>query len=80
MAQTFRSRTPNAHAGAIKFGFEFIEIGHFRLGAADDEHFSLSCRGPVWEYGGLNNQNTTWGTIELLGIVHKHWTIAEHCY
>ncbi|CAE7944651.1 unnamed protein product [Symbiodinium sp. KB8] len=37
-----KSRTPNAHASAIKFGFEFIEIGHFRLGAADDEHFSLS--------------------------------------
>ncbi|CAE7836716.1 unnamed protein product [Symbiodinium sp. CCMP2592] len=37
-----KPRTPNAHVSAIKFGFEFIQIGHFRLGAADDEHLSLS--------------------------------------
>ena len=28
----------------IKFGFEFIQIGKFRLGAVDDRHLSISCR------------------------------------
>lgn len=30
------------HSQKISFGFQFIQFGHFRLGAADDTHLSLS--------------------------------------
>ena len=26
----------------IRFGFQFIQIGNFRIGANDDDHFSVS--------------------------------------
>jgi len=37
-----RPRTPSGHSVGIHFGFEFIQIGQFRLGAADDTHFTIS--------------------------------------
>ncbi|CAE7736671.1 unnamed protein product [Symbiodinium microadriaticum] len=37
-----RPRTASGHSVGIHFGFEFIQIGQFRLGAADDTHFSIS--------------------------------------
>ncbi|CAE7906394.1 unnamed protein product, partial [Symbiodinium microadriaticum] len=37
------SERTTGHPGkTIKFGFEFIQIGNFRLGAVDDRHFSIS--------------------------------------
>ncbi|CAE7251401.1 unnamed protein product [Symbiodinium sp. CCMP2456] len=37
-----RPLTASGHSVGIHFGFEFIQIGKFRLGAADDTHFSVS--------------------------------------
>ncbi|CAE7203805.1 unnamed protein product [Symbiodinium microadriaticum] len=36
---------PHGSAKGIEFGFEFIQIGAFRLGAVDDNHFSIAHKG-----------------------------------
>ncbi|CAE7240594.1 unnamed protein product [Symbiodinium natans] len=37
---------PIGPSKGIRFGFQFIEIGQFRLGAVDDNLFSISCLQP----------------------------------
>ncbi|CAE7938276.1 unnamed protein product [Symbiodinium necroappetens] len=37
-------RSPGSPGKTVQFGFEFIQIGNFRLGAVDDNHFSISRR------------------------------------
>ena len=38
------SRPVLGGAANIKFGFQFIQIGDFRIGAVDDHHFSIAFR------------------------------------
>ena len=40
-----RPVVPHGSAKGIEFGFEFIQIGAFRLGAVDDNHFSIARSG-----------------------------------
>ncbi|CAE7677387.1 unnamed protein product [Symbiodinium sp. CCMP2456] len=35
---------PSGESNGIEFGYQFIQIGAFRLGAVDDNHFSISHR------------------------------------
>ncbi|CAE7552016.1 unnamed protein product [Symbiodinium natans] len=61
---------PAGEAQGIKFGFQFIQIGQFRLGAVDDNHFSISHIGghtpQLFRHDGTlhPNQQNAWGTFD----------------